>query len=94
MLLESNDFELVWQHISACTKKDQKIGNLIESFAGRGGNWISEAQDKEIRVESRAPRGKGLRWRPKLQFRSEWEDLVRTRHFQYLLQCIVPRSVL
>jgi hypothetical protein len=78
MFLDSNDFESVWQHICACANQDREGEKLIESFDGRGGNWVTDVQDNEIRVESRVPRGRGFRWLSKSQFRSEWKKLVRT----------------
>lgn len=77
MLLDPNDFEQVWEHIAACARRDQEEGNLIESFARRGGNRIEDVQPEKIRVRSLRPKGKGFRCLPKSQFRDEWEKLVR-----------------
>jgi hypothetical protein len=77
MLLNPDDFEQVWLYICERARIDQKERAFIESFAGKGENWVEAVERDEIRVRAKIPKGDGspqpLR---KSTFRREWKKLT------------------
>jgi hypothetical protein len=77
MRLNPQNLQSALQHLQNCAMKKKNAGTFIDSFGGKGGNWVVDVQSGTIRVKSRRPTGKGYRDLPLSWFRKELDELVK-----------------